>query len=252
MAQTALLINALKQALKAHGKTYADTAKHLQISEASVKRAFSQKNFTLQRLDEVCQMLDIEFTDLLQMVKDNATAQISGLTHEQEQEIVSDLELFLVSIYVLNRWTFEQIVAFSSMSDSQCIQHLAHLDRLKMIELLPKNRIKLLVAPNFQWIENGPIQQFFLKKLQSDFFDSRFNKKQENLIVINGMLAQSSMSVFHRKMEHLAKEFDELSSDDAGLPFDQRYGTTVVLAMRPWTSGLFRQFEGILKRENAT
>jgi DNA-binding Xre family transcriptional regulator len=248
MSQTALLINVLKKALKAHGKTYADTAKHLQISEASVKRAFSQKNFTLQRIDDICQMIGIEFTDLLQMLKDSSTAPISGLSQEQEEEIVSNLELLLVTIYVLNRWTFEQIVNHSGMSESQCIQHLAHLDRLKMIELLPKNRIKLLIAPNFQWRENGPIQQLFLRKLQSDFFNSRFNKKQEKLIVINGMLAPSSMSVFNRKMEHLAKEFDELSSDDAGLPFDQRNGTTVVLAMRPWKVGMFSQFDTILKK----
>ncbi len=248
MAQTALLINALKKALKAHGKTYADTAKHLQISEASVKRAFSQNNFTLQRIDKICQMIDIKFTDLLQMMKDSAAAPLSGLTLEQEKEIVSDLELLLITIYVLNRWTFEQIVDHSGMTDIQCIQHLAHLDRLKMIELLPKNRIKLLLAPNFQWRENGPIQQFFLQKLQSDFFNSNFDKKQENLIVINGMLAQSSISVFHRKMEHLAKEFNELSSYDAGLPFDRRNGTTVVLAMRPWKAGMFSQFDKILNK----
>lgn len=248
MAQTALLINVLKKALKSHGKTYADTARYLKISEASVKRAFSQKSFTLQRLDEICQMIGIEFTDLLQMLKDSAAAPISGLTLEQEQEIVSDLELLLVSIYVLNRWTFEQIVDHSGMPDTQCIKHLAHLDRLKMIELLPKNRIKLLVAPNFKWRENGPIQQLFLKKLQSDFFNSRFSKEQEKLIVINGMLAPSSMSVFNRKMEHLAKEFDELSSGDAGLPFNERNGTTVVLAMRPWRLGMFSQFNEIIKK----
>jgi DNA-binding Xre family transcriptional regulator len=248
MAQTALLINVLKKALKAHGKTYADTAKYLQISEASVKRAFSQKSFTLQRIDAICQMIEIELTDLLQMLKDSASATISGLTNEQELEIVSDLELLLVSVYVLNRWTFEQIIARSGMSEAQCIKHLAHLDRLKMIELLPKNRIKLLLAPNFQWRENGPIQQFFLKQLQSDFFNSSFNNKQEKLVVINGTLAPSSMSVFNRKMEHLAREFDELSSDDAGLPFDQREGTTVVLAMRPWKTGMFSQFDTILNK----
>jgi DNA-binding Xre family transcriptional regulator len=102
MAQTAVLINVLKKALKAHGKTYADTAKYLGISEASVKRAFSQKSFTLHRLDEICQMLGIEFTDLLQMVKDSAAAPISGLTLEQEKEIVGDLELLLTSVYVMN------------------------------------------------------------------------------------------------------------------------------------------------------
>ena len=43
-------------------------------------------------------------------------------------------------------------------------------------------------------------------------------------------------------MERLAREFDELSADDAALPFDERGGTTVVLAMRPWRYGLFKPF----------
>jgi hypothetical protein len=53
------------------------------------------------------------------------------------------------------------------------------------------------------------------------------------------MLAESSNQVFQRKMEHLAREFDELNDDDAKLPLDDRNGTTVVIAIRPWSYGLF-------------
>ncbi len=242
MAQTTQLIEALKKALKAHGKTYADTARYLNLSEASVKRLFSRKSFTLQRLDQVCQMMNIEISDLVQMLNEGDATPISGLSLEQEQEIVGDLELLLITVCVLNRWTLEEIIGYFDFPEVRCIKHLTRLDRLKMIELLPGNRVKLLVAPNFQWRENGPIQQFFLQKLQSDFFNSRFDQKHERLIVINGMLAPSSSAVFQRKMAHLAREFNELSSDDAGLPFEERDGTTVVLAMRPWRYGLFRQF----------
>jgi transcriptional regulator with XRE-family HTH domain len=249
MAQTTQLINALKKALKAHGKTYADTARYLDISEASVKRGFSQKNFSLQRLDRICQMIDIEFTDLLQMLKDSAAAPISGLSMEHEKEIVSDIELLLITVCVLNRWTLQQILDHFNLDELGCIRHLIRLDRLKMIELLPNNRVKLLLAPNFQWLENGPIQQFFQKKLQSDFFDSGFAAENENLIVINGMLASSSFSVFQRKMEHLAKEFTELSNDDAGLPLEERSGMTAVLAMRPWGSGIFGEFKKYRRKQ---
>jgi hypothetical protein len=37
------------------------------------------------------------------------------------------------------------------LTESQCIQHLAKLEQLRLIELLPKNRIKVLVAYNFNW-----------------------------------------------------------------------------------------------------
>ncbi|MDJ0807355.1 MAG: helix-turn-helix transcriptional regulator [Gammaproteobacteria bacterium] len=242
MTQSIQLIETLKQAIKAHGRTYVDVARHLNLSEASVKRLFSQKSFSLERLDQVCQFLEIEISDLVQLMQEHTAGPISGLTLEQEQEIVGNLELLLIAVCVLNRWTLEEIIDYFQIPEVRCIQHFAHLDRLKMIELLPKNRVKLLVAPNFKWRENGPIQQFFLQRLQSDFFNSRFDQAHEALIVVNGMLADSSTAVFQRKLERLAREFDELTNDDAGLSLDERNGTTVVLAMRHWRYGLFSQF----------
>lgn len=239
MAQRTQLVETLKTALKAHGKTYADVAAYLKLSETSIKRLFSERNFSLQRLDEICRMMNMEISDLVQLMNESHAVHLSQLSEEQEAEIASDIGLLLVTVCVLNRWTLQEIVEYFHLSEPRCIGHLAKLDRLKLIELLPKNRVKLLIAPNFRWRENGPIQQFFLEKLGADFFNSRFNKQDERLIVINGMLADSSNVVLQRKMEHLAKEFEELNSDDAGLPLDQRNGVTVVLAVRRWAYGLF-------------
>ena len=56
MAQVSSLIETLKKQLKAHGKTYADVAAALDLSEASVKRLFAEESFTLQRLSLVCNL----------------------------------------------------------------------------------------------------------------------------------------------------------------------------------------------------
>jgi hypothetical protein len=113
------------------------------------------------------------------------------------------------------------------------------LDRLKIIDLLPGNRIKLLISPNFHWLENGPIQQLFRSRLQDDFFNSRFDRQTERLLVVNGMLSRESNAELQKKMERLAREFDELNDDDAGLSLDQRRGVTMVIAMSDWRFGLF-------------
>ena len=240
MAQTQQLIDALKRSLKAHGMTYADVASHLDLSEANIKRLFSKRTFTLERLDQICQMMEMEISDLVQEMNERAGATaITGLSIEQEAEIAGDLELLLVTVCVLNRWTMENIMQRFHISETKCIQHLAKLDRLQLIELLPRNRVKVLVARNFKWQENGPIQRFFQEKIEADFFASRFDRAEERLVVVNGMLSESSNRVFQRKMEHLAREFDELNDDDAKLPLEQRLGTTVVIAMRPWSYGLF-------------
>ena len=130
-------------------------------------------------------------------------------------------------------------MAHYKITETDCIRYLAKLDKLKIIELLPKNRIKLLIASNFAWIENGPIQQFFQSKVEQDFFNTRFNKANERLFVVNGMLADNSNAVFQKKMEKLIIEFNELNDSDAGLPLTEKNGTTAVMAIRQWKYGLF-------------
>lgn len=239
MAQSLHLINTLKKALKGHGLTYADIANKINMSEASIKRMFSEKNFSLKRLEELCQCMDLEISDLLSLMKEDEQ-NISQLSEEQEKEIVNDLTLLLVTVCVLNRWSLKDIKSHYKISETEGIQYLAKLDRLKIIELLPKNKIKLLVASNFTWIENGPIQQFFQSRVEKEFFSTRFNKMNERLYVINGMLAENSNAVFQKKMEKLVKEFNDLNDSDAGLPIEDRYGTTVVMAIRQWEYGLFK------------
>ena len=242
MAQSRQLVAALKRVLKAQGITYARVASHLGLSEASVKRLFSRGNFTLHRLEAICQMLDMEISDLALLAREGDPKALAELDPEQEQEIVDDLELLLVTVCVLNRWRFEELLEYFSFGEHRLINLLTRLDRLKMIDLLPGNRVRLRVAPNFKWRENGPIQRFFLSRLQQDFFASRFDEDHERLLVVNGMLAENSLPVFQRKLEQLAREFDALCENDAGLSFAERNGMTVVLAMRRWRYGIFQQY----------
>ncbi|HEY5623415.1 MAG TPA: helix-turn-helix transcriptional regulator [Gammaproteobacteria bacterium] len=236
MAQTGELIKTLKQALKTHGKTYADVAGALDLSEASVKRLFSQQNFSLERLDRICQLIGLEISDLVQLMT-GQQHELKQLTVEQEQQLVEDNALLVVAICALNRWKFEDIVAFYDMTEGECFLKLAALDRMKLIELLPKNRIRVRAAPNFSWLPNGPIQGFFQESIGQDFLQGRFSQKNESLIVLNGMLSPESNAEFQRKLRRLAWEFNLLNNDDAALPLEKRDGTLVVLAMRRWQYG---------------
>lgn len=238
MPQTQQLIETLKFALKAQKKTYAQVAGVLELSEASVKRLFADKNLSLLRLEQICHMLGIEISDLVQMMNQRAH-RITQLTRKQEDEIAGDRLLLLVTVCALNRWTYAEMLGHFVIKEVEAIRCLTRLDRLKIIDLLPGNRIKLLISPNFHWLENGPIQQLFRSRLQDDFFNSRFDRQTERLLVVNGMLSRESNAELQKKMERLAREFDELNDDDAGLSLDQRRGVTMVIAMSDWRFGLF-------------
>lgn len=241
MPQINNLLNTLKKALKSHGLTYARVAAHLELTEASVKRLFSEQQISLQRLEQICQLMQMEISDLVLLMNDQQP-RLQQLTHEQEEEITRDLVLLLVTVCVLNRWTMEEILDWYKLSETECLQKLIRLDRLKIIELLPKNKIKLRVASHFNWREGGPIQRFFQDKLAQEFFNSRFEGNDECLVVLNGMLSPASNLEFQRKLKRFAREFEELNQQDFNLPVEKRNGVSVVLAMRNWRYGLFAPF----------
>lgn len=243
MSQIEDLVATLKRQLKAQGKTYADVAKVLDLSEASVKRLFSEQNFTLQRLDSLCQWLNLDIVQLVQQMEQEQR-RISSLTLEQEEEIARDLGMVLVAVCCLNGYTFEQILQQFQVDDKILIRYLAKLDRLKFIELLPKNRIKLLVSRNFTWHPDGPIQRFFLEKIEQDFFRSRFDRETEQLLVVNGLLSLPKNKLLQEKMQKLMQEFNDLARDDFHLPMNRKFGTTLVVAIRQWKQySVFNKFQ---------
>jgi len=241
VTQLTTLIKVVKKQLRAQGKTYADVGAKLELSEASVKRLFSEKNFTLQRMESIGELVGLELSELLQIVA-KEQQQLSELTLEQEQEIADDLPLLLVTVCVMNHYAFQEILDDYEISETECIRKLAKLDKLKLIELLPNNRIKLLIAPNFKWQKRGPIQQFFRRKIQRDFFRSDFDKETEKLSVLNGMLTFESVKKLQRRMTRLADDFNNLIREDAQHALEDKVGITLVMAKRQWDYSIFDRY----------
>lgn len=238
MAQTAALIDTLKQALKSHRLTYAQIATKLDMSEANIKRMFAAKRFTLNRLEEICQLMQMELSDLFQLYEESRQ-QITQLTLEQEKELVSDDKLLLVAVSVRNRLSFSDIINNYQISETECIRYLAMLDKLKIIDLLPNNRIKLRIDDDFRWLPNGPIDRFFEQQIKNQFLKSRFKGDLEQRLFLFGLLGDSSTQIIMNKMQSLAKEFTDLHRQDAKLPLEKRHNIGFMLAIRPWDLEVF-------------
>lgn len=238
LPQTALLIGALKRALKARGVTYAQVAQALDLSEASVKRLFSEESFSLQRLEAVCDLAGLSLTELARMVEDSS-GEVRQLTAEQEQVLVDEPKLFLVFYLLLNEYTLADIVADYRIDELEGVRLLARLDRMRLIELQPGNRVRLLTSRFLSWRDDGPIRRFFDEQVREEFFESGFDQPGETLKFLSGLLSRASLRLMERKLALLAQEFNELSRLDASLPLDERYGCSIMLAQRLWKFSLF-------------
>lgn len=238
MSQTHQLVSTLKRLLKTRGVTYAQVAVHLELSEASVKRQFSQESFSLHTLEAICELIHLELGELIQAA-DQAQARVSRLTEAQEAELVRDPRRVLVAICVLNHWTMAQIVATYQISEPECISYLLQLERLDMIRLMPENRVKLRIARDFSWCPAGPIQQFFRARAQADFLNTNFAQPGEIMRFQHGMLSPAANKRFQTRLQRLLQEFTELHEEGISADTNPRYGTSLLVAMRPWEPEVF-------------
>src|SRR5258706_5524930 len=152
---------------------------------------FSRKDFTLKRLDQVCQLTNADFSDLARTLNREETL-VAQLTEEQEKGIASSIKLFLVAVCALNHVTPEQIVEIYDISQAECIQLLLKLDRIGFIRLQPNNRIKLLVSRDFAWLPNGPIQRLFKQHAHRDYVRSSFDRPDEYFVAVYRMMFDTS------------------------------------------------------------
>ena len=151
-------------------------------------------------------------------------------------------KLLFVAYMLLNDMDFDSIKQHYDIEEHEGIQLLAHLDRIKFIDLLPANRVKLLTSRNFRWRKNGAIEKLFNQHIRKEFFQSRFAKSDECMKFGSALVSRSTLLQMHKKIERLVGEFNELALQDATLPFEERVGCSFVGAIRPWEFSLFAKF----------
>lgn len=157
MSESYALIKELKRQLRLSGLHYVDVAQHLELSEGSVKRLLAEgHNISLERLERICQLIGLDMVELFKLAASHNKG-LESLTLDQEKQLVEDKALLLVAICVVNGYQFDQIIEQYTFNEPELIQKLAQLDRLKIIDLLPGNKIRLRISPTFNWQISGPI-----------------------------------------------------------------------------------------------
>ncbi len=233
MDNSTAAIGTLKRALKLNGFTYADAAKHLNLSEASVKKMFSTQNITLKRINALCEMMHLDFIDLVRLF-DESREKISHLQPEQEQELVRDNKLLIVALCARNHWHFDEIVEHFNITKPECYRLISRLEELKLLELHPGNRIRLLVAENFRWLSHGPIERAFKKKLMNEFLQSEFDQNEDLRLYLHGPLTVGARETLTRRLTSLSHEFAELLKESAIRPISERKNVGLLLGIREW------------------
>jgi DNA-binding Xre family transcriptional regulator len=233
MKQTEAIHDALKRVMRSSGRTYAEAAKVLKLSEASVKRLLSRSQLSLERLEQLCDWLEVEVADVVQQSA-TSTPLLTELDPSQEQQLLNDLPLLLLAFLTLNRWSEDDILEVFHFRKFELGGKLRQVERLGLIEVMESGRIKLRAARNFTWRKDGPVQKFFATRILPEFLSTRFDAPGEQMNFVGGMLSRTSVHRVQELMATLAREFDALVTQDLHMPVRERFGVSLFMGVRPW------------------
>lgn len=237
MTETEGLLRALKQVLKQRGLRYADLARGLGLSEPTVKRMLSTGRIDLPRLERICALLEVDLHELTRLALGTRERR-RYLDLAQEEALAADPRLLLVFHLLCNDWAVDGIREEFGLDGPAATLLLATLDRLRLVELLPGDRVRLRVPRDFEWREDGPVRRRHVQGATGEFLRAAFDGRDALLVMEVRELADSSIAVLRRKLEQLAAEFREMAAVDAGLPPERRRSAGMLLALRPWVFSL--------------
>ena len=237
--ESILLVTALKKCLKMRGITYKQLGAEMNLSESSVKRLFASNRLSLQRFEQICEIVGLSIFDVSKMAREEDPVQEPHvLTLDQEQALADDLKLLIGFHLILNGWQFDQIVEAFAWSEPEVIKIFTTLDKLGMISLLPENKVKILTAHNIRWRKDGPMRKAHEQLVLGEFLNARFANEDQLLDFELLELSPASIGILKRKMGLLLKEVNELATMDYALKQGSKKSTGILLAMRPWVYSL--------------
>lgn len=231
---TRAIVETLKKVLKARGMTYADLALALRVSTPTIKRLFSQRTFTLERLEEILKVLELDFHELARLSHGRRSGP-AELSVEQESALAKDARLFSVFWLLCNEWRFDEIVSEFRLGAAQITSYFARLERLRLIDWRPGNRARLRVPKHYVWRTGGPLRKAYGLKVVTEFMRARFEAPHDAFHFEAQELSAESAIVVKRRLERVAAEINELVEIDAATPAKKRVTLGVLLACRPWS-----------------
>lgn len=244
LTETSQLIAALKKLLKEQGVTYRDIARALRLSEASVKRILAAESLSLERLEEICHVLDLTMYELARLAHLGAAHDVSMLSEAQESALARDPQLLACFYLVVNGWTPARVARRLEVSEAQLTRLLVALDKLELIELHPGNRVRPLTARTILWRKAGPIRSLYERQIRAEFLDGNFEGRDELMVFETGELSDASLAILEKKIDRLVREFENLADGDLGSEPERRKAVGLLVVFRPWVFSLFSKAHG--------
>lgn len=211
------LVETIKQVMKERGFIYRDLCEILGLSEISVKRLFSKKNFSIDQVIRICDAIGLTMEQLTGLAFQNQS-RFHNYTPEQDKLLGENpLEMY-VYVRILVGFKPNEIKEELELSEARMMKILNRLDKAQLIELLPRGRVKMRVKGPFRHVEGGSFQKVLFPRVLRISFD-HFSRHIHSLSKFSGLihsrefyLNRRSYLEFRNDVEELSRKYREITN----------------------------------------
>ncbi len=200
----------VKNKAKSLGLTQNELARKLGVSLPTIKRWYGGGTITLESLKKLVNEVGLSLTEVFSSLEESAS-ETFRYTEEQEHFFSDHPDYLAYFDNILRGFTALQIQKKFHLSERKSVQYLGKLDKLKLIEWLPKNKIRLLVRGEPVWKTGGPLAL----KLRTDIFKSfvEKEKRSDSHFFLHDYLEEDREEI-QRRLQHIV-EFAKRASSRA-------------------------------------
>jgi transcriptional regulator with XRE-family HTH domain len=229
----ALICAELKRLFRAHGLRYRDVAQAIGASEATVKRWMASENFTIDQVETLAHVVGVSFAELTELATKDNDVRLRRLSRAQEEGLTEQHQVLFVFWLLLNGWSAAEIKRECAIEEHTLVTYLTKLDKLRLIDLLPGNNIRLLTKREIDWLKDGPVRGTFNRRIRQYFLEMDFTNPSSIWASTSHKLSSHSAGRLEKMCEEFKREVRMLAEADRNLHEANKSWYVTLMAARP-------------------
>lgn len=230
--QSKLFKEILKQQIRIRGLRYQDIADQMGVSVVTIKRYLNSDRLPIEVLEDIGACLGLSLIEMSEIAKAGSGQNSLDLEQRQESALASDSALALMRLMIYSGMTVPEIMAEYAIDETTVISLLTRLDRLKLIELLPGNRVRIPGPHYIEWKPGGPIRRTIEHNIRSHFVMMDFANTEDFYGYETVLLSRESVRQLEEHMRQLVRQVRVLHRVDQSIPSSEKQWHTLLVAQR--------------------
>lgn len=194
--------NQIRRKIKEKDYTQDEFSKIIGVSIATLNRWLRGEGLLFSDLSLMAEKLEIKLSEIVTLAEGDMVSNFT-YTLEQENSFANTEGLLAFFDHLLKGKSVSSIARSYKLSEKSLNFYLSKLDKLKLIEWLPHNKVKLKVNGEPRWLTGGPLSHKFRKQIIDEHIQNHLNNREMLKIGLYSLSQESCKKIEIKQSEFI-------------------------------------------------